>query len=112
MSKKTAFGGDNNYQDFKSKGARITSENDFVALKEWLHKHRSEEHTLVQQAAAVCHAVSDISPHMFRPFQKELIDVLKNTFIPQALGLPIDYLPKFRSMKNTNERRLIFLSRL
>jgi hypothetical protein len=82
MSNKTAFGGDNNYQDFKAEGVRIANESDSLRLKEWLEKLRSEESVMVQQAAAVCHAISDVSSQLFEAFQKELIEVLKKNVHP------------------------------
>jgi len=82
MSKRTAFGGDCNYQDFKSIGVRIAKDNNTLQLKEYLVKLRSKEAILVQQASAVCYAISDISPQLFGSFQKELIEVLKNNVHP------------------------------
>ncbi|MCZ4408399.1 hypothetical protein O3Q51_06240 [Cryomorphaceae bacterium 1068] len=77
MPKQTAFGGDNNFQDFKSEGVRIVNEADTEKLMEWLDKLRSDESIEVQQAAAVCHAISDVSPTLFEQFQKELIEVIR-----------------------------------
>jgi hypothetical protein len=109
MSKKTAFGGDNNYRYFKSKGARITRENDFVALKEWRHRLWSERTHSCSAGGRSMPCSKQYFTSIVSLIQKELNDLLKKkTFIPQALGVYIDYLPKFLSMKNTKERRLIF----
>ncbi|MGB6037073.1 MAG: hypothetical protein WBG42_12445 [Cryomorphaceae bacterium] len=82
MSKKTAFGGDNHYQDFKAEGLRIARDSDLFVLKVWLKRLRSDEQTEVQQAAAVLHSVSDHSPQLFVPFVKELVKVLHNSVHP------------------------------
>jgi hypothetical protein len=82
MSKRTAFGGDNNYQDFKAEGLRISKEHDLTNLKEWLQRIRSDEQIEVQHAAAVFHSVSDHSPELFVPFIKELIEVIHKSVHP------------------------------
>lgn len=84
MSKKTAFGGNNNYNDFKSEGGRIAKENDTFELKKWILLLDSDDPISVQQASAVCYAISDISPNMFRSYQKELIEVLKRNVHPSG----------------------------
>jgi len=82
MAIKTAFGGSNSYQYFRLEGTRIANQCDSIELKNWMTKLKSEEPILVQQAAAVCYAVSDLSPDLFRPYQKELIRVIKNNIHP------------------------------
>jgi hypothetical protein len=82
MAKQTAFGGENDYRDFKSEGARIANVRDTIKLKKWVKKLNSTDSVLVQQAAAVCYAISDISPNLFKPFQAELVEVLKKNIHP------------------------------
>lgn len=82
MSKKTAFGGKNDYRVFKAEGTRIANTVDLVQLEQWIKKLNSEDSVVVQQAAAVCYAVGDISPGLFRKYQEVLIEVLKKNVHP------------------------------
>jgi len=84
MSKNTAFGGNSHYQDFKSEGKRVIVEDDSESLIKWLEQLKSDEPILVQQAAAVCYSIGDMAPHLFKPHQKSLIEVLKNDIHPSG----------------------------
>jgi hypothetical protein len=84
MAKESAFGASGNYRDYKMKGEAIAKSKDHDRLKEWVDRLQSDDSIRVQRASAVCHSASDISPTLFAPHVKILLNVLEKNVHPSG----------------------------
>jgi hypothetical protein len=77
MSRETAFGGSVSYSQFKKTGQEIGGAADALAVREWVEELNSNDPLSVQRASAVCYAICDENPELFRPHLTALIEVIE-----------------------------------